>query len=129
MDARVVSKAISPHRAGAESPEGGYFHSVSPSNFDGTHLSFAGRTLAENQMHLRTNDENRRPTGVEVDDMAAAKMFDAKLAERAKRLKPRGIGLRSGATEQCALEVGAVRDAAVVLPGGAEETRLCVNLV
>jgi len=107
MDARVVSKAILPNRAGAEGPEGGYFHSVTSSIFDGANLLFAGRTLAEKQMHLRINDENSGPIRVEADDMASVELFDAGLAERAKRLEPRGIGFRSGATGKCAREVGA----------------------
>lgn len=129
MDARVISKAILPRSTGAEGPESVRRLSLKSSIFDNAVLHFAGRTFAEKQMHLPTCDENSRPIRVEADNRVSFELFDAELAERAKRLKPRGIGFRSGATGKCAREVGAVRDAAVALLGGAEEARLCVHLV
>jgi hypothetical protein len=107
MDARVVSKAILPKSTGAEGPESLRRLSLKSSILDNAVLHFAGRTLAEKQMHLRTNDENSRPIRVEADNRASFELFDAELAERAKRLEPRGIGFRSGAIGKCAREVGA----------------------
>jgi hypothetical protein len=128
MDARVVSKAILPKSTGAECPASGCRLSLRSSIVDSAVLCFAGRTLAGKQMHLRTDDENSRPIRVEADDTVSFELFDAELAERAKRLELRGIGFRSGATGECAREIGAAHSAAALL-GGAEEIRLCVDLV
>jgi len=68
MDARVVSKAILPHRTGSKGPESGYFQYVTSSIFSGANSRFAGRTLAEKPVHLRGYDENSRAIRGEADD-------------------------------------------------------------